>query len=131
MHDTQPQPVIDQPSSDTAEDRSLALAIADILSDTPAANTLVLDISTVSSFADFFVICSGENERQVRGIAGAVRDRISETGLLPRRTEGEAESGWILIDYSHVIVHVFEASQRAFYQLESLWDQAPTILSIQ
>ena len=130
MHDTQ-QPVTAQVSSDTAEDRSLALAIADILSDTPAADTLVLDISAVSSFADFFVICSGENERQVRGIAGAVRDRMAETGLLPRRTEGEAESGWILIDYSHVIVHVFEVSQRAFYQLESLWDQAPTILSIQ
>lgn len=130
MHDTQP-PVTDPASRDAVEDRSLALAIADILSDTPAADTLVLDISAVSSFADFFVICSGENERQVRGIAAAVRDRIAETGLLPRRTEGEAASGWILIDYSHVIVHVFEASQRAFYQLESLWDQAPTILSIQ
>ncbi len=130
MTDTQ-QPVVDQIASDTAEDRSLALAIADILSDTPAADTLVLDISAVSSFADFFVICSGENERQVRGIAGAVRDRMSDVGVHPRRTEGEAASGWILIDYSHVIVHVFDVGQRAFYQLESLWDTAPTILSIQ
>ena len=130
MTDTQP-PVTDQPSGDAAEDRSLALAIADILSDTPAADTLVLDISAVSSFADFFVICSGENERQVRGIAAAVRDRTAEAGILPRRVEGEAASGWILIDYAHVIVHIFEASQRSFYQLESLWDQAPTILSIQ
>lgn len=130
MHDTDATEIMPA-RGDVSEDRLLALAVADILSETPAADTLVLDISEVSSFADFFVICSGENERQVRGIASAVRDQMGEAGVEPRRMEGEAESGWIVIDYSHVVVHVFNAEQRAYYQLESLWDQAPTILSIQ
>ena len=114
-----------------AEARALALQIADLLTETPAANTVVLDISARSSFADFFVICSGENERQLRAIANAVRERMGAEGLLPRRIEGESVSGWIVVDYGDVVVHVFDVDQRAFYRLEELWSDAVTVLAIQ
>lgn len=114
------------------EARGIALHIADILTEkTPAADTIVLDISERSSFADFFVICSGENERQLRAIAGTVQDVLSDEGVNPRRTEGDPISGWVVIDYGDVIVHVFEADQRAFYQLEDLWADSVTVLAIQ
>jgi len=113
------------------EARALALQIADILTDTPAADTIVMDISKRSSFADFFVICSGENERQLRAITTAVRSKLSDSDREPRRSEGEAASGWLVLDYADVIVHVFDADQRTFYQLEDLWSDAVTVLAIQ
>lgn len=114
-----------------AEARTLALQIADILTETPAANTVVLDISDRSSFADFFVICSGENERQLRAIANAVREQLSAENRYPRRVEGESISGWIVVDYGDVVVHVFDVGQREFYRLEELWSDAVTVLAIQ
>ncbi len=114
-----------------AEARALALHIADLLTDTPAANTVVLDISERSSFADFFVICSGENERQLRAIANSVREDLSDEGRHPRRSEGEFISGWIVLDYADVVVHVFDVDQRDFYRLEELWSDAVTVLAIQ
>ena len=113
------------------EAKSLALHIADILTETPAADTIVMDISKRSSFADFFVICSGENERQIRAIASSVRDELSAEDRLPRRMEGEASSGWMVVDYGDVVVHVFNVGQRDFYRLEDLWSDAKTVLAIQ
>ena len=114
-----------------AEARALALQVADILTETPAANTVVLDISDRSSFADFFVICSGENERQLRAIANTVREQLSAEDRYPRRVEGESISGWIVVDYGDVVVHVFDVNQREFYRLEELWSDAVTVLAIQ
>jgi ribosome-associated protein len=112
-------------------DRGLALQIADIISDTPASNTLVLDIHEMSPFADYFVICDGENERQLRAIAREIGDSLSKQGVRPERTEGSPNSGWILMDYGATVVHVFDVDQRAFYRLEELWSDAPTLLAIQ
>jgi ribosome-associated protein len=114
-----------------AENRVLALKIAEIISDTPAVNTLVIDIQRLSSFADFFIICSGENPRQLRAIALAVQERLDEQGVRPKRSEGSPESGWILIDYGDIIIHVFDVEQREYYRLETLWAEAPTLLAIQ
>jgi ribosome-associated protein len=111
--------------------RGLALQIADIISDTPASNTLVLDIHEMSPFADYFVICDGENERQLRAIAREIGDSLSKQGVRPERTEGSPNSGWILMDYGATVVHVFDVDQRAFYRLEELWSDAPTLLAIQ
>lgn len=124
----EPQVPVSHADLDT---RSLALSIAERLTDTPAADTIVLDISGRSSFADFFVICSGENERQLRAIASAVRERLSADDRYPRRQEGEPESGWIVLDYGDVIVHIFDADQRRFYRLEELWADSITVLAIQ
>lgn len=118
----------------SAEDtsRELALKIADVLADSPASDTVVLDIRELSTISDFFVICSGENERQLRAIVRDVRDGLEEIGISPRRSdEGSTASGWLLIDYGDVIVHVLDVEQRSFYRLEELWADAPTLLAIE
>lgn len=114
-----------------AGSRALALRIAEIISDTPAANTLVLDVEAISPVADFFVICSGENERQLRAIAREIQEKLIESRVRPERSEGTAAAGWILLDYGDVIVHVMDVDQRAFYRLEELWSEAQTLLAIQ
>lgn len=114
-----------------AEGREFALRIAEILADTPASQTLVLDIHQISSIADYFVICSGENERQLRAISGSLLDELSDEKVRPRRTEGTPESGWIVLDFGDSIVHIFDVDQRDFYRLESLWSEAPTLVSMQ
>ncbi len=85
----------------------------------------------MSPVADYFVICSGENERQLRAIAREVTETLAEDGTRPERTEGSAPSGWILLDYGAVIVHIFDVDQRAFYRLEELWSEAQTLVAIQ
>lgn len=109
----------------------VALQIADVIADTPAADTRVLDIHRLSTIADFFVICSGENERQLRAISRDLLDRMGEQGIRPIRSEGDPFSGWILLDYGGIIVHVFNVEQRAFYRLDDMWAEAPTLLAIQ
>ncbi|MCC6945879.1 MAG: ribosome silencing factor [Thermomicrobiales bacterium] len=111
--------------------RELALRVADVLAETPAANTVVLDIRELSSFADFFVICSGENERQLRAITEKLQEELREDGVRPQRLEGAPNSGWIVLDYNDVIVHVFDQELRDFYKMERLWAEAPRLLAIQ
>lgn len=111
--------------------RELAVAIADVISETPAADTRVIDIHDLTTIADFFVICSGENERQLRAITRALIEDLGEHDVRPRKIEGEPVSGWILMDYADVIVHIFDQELRAFYDLEERWAEAPLLLSIQ
>lgn len=91
-----------------------------------------MDIRARALFADYFVICSGASERQlkaiVEGIAEAAHQRFRRHA---RHVEGDAESGWILLDFDDVIVHVFASPQRRFYNLEGLWKEAPVILQVQ
>ena len=117
--------------TEIAAARSLALQIADILTNTPAANTLLLEITAFSSVADFFLICSGENERQLRAIVEEVREELAKAGIRPLRMEGTTQSGWIVLDFGEVVAHIFDAELRDFYKLESLWAEAPRVLSIQ
>ncbi len=112
--------------------RELAIRIADLIADSPASNTIVLDIRELSTISDFFVICSGENERQLRAIVRDIRDGLDKVGITPRRSdEGSTASGWLLLDYGDVIVHVFDVDQRSFYRLEELWADASTVLAIE
>lgn len=111
--------------------RELAVTIADVISESPASETTVIDIHELSPIADFFVICSGENERQLRAISRMLLDQLGEQGIDPIRVEGEPVSGWILMDFEDVIVHIFDAELRAFYNLEERWAEAQVLLSIQ
>ena len=111
--------------------RELAVTIADVITETPASNTTVIDIHELSTIADFFVICSGENERQLRAISRLVLEQLGEQGIGPVRVEGEPISGWILMDFEDVIVHIFDSDLRAFYKLEERWADAQVLLSIQ
>ena len=125
-------PVLDTHTAVRSEEsRAMALRVAEVISDTPASDTLVIDIQDLSSVADYFVICSGDNDRQVRAISRELLDRFEEAGLRPRRQEGDPSSGWIVMDYGDVIVHIFNTRQREFYRLEELWAEAPTLLAIQ
>lgn len=121
----------DPQAEEIAAARSLALQIADILTNTPAANTLLLEITAFSTVADFFLICSGENERQLRAIVEEISEELAKTGVRPLRSEGTPQSGWIVLDYGEVVAHIFHAELREFYKLEQLWAEAPRVLSIQ
>ena len=113
------------------QSRELAVTIADIVAETPASNTTVIDILELSTIADYFVICSGENERQLRAISRLLTDGLQEQQIQPRRVEGESVSGWILMDFEDVIVHILDSDLRDFYNLEERWADAQVLLSIQ
>jgi ribosome-associated protein len=93
-----------------------------------ALDLVVLDVSHFSSFADFFIICSGKSGRQVQGIADNLENNLKGQGLKPIGTEGKREGHWVLMDYGDVIIHVFYEPVRYFYDLESLWSEAPRIV---
>jgi ribosome-associated protein len=90
-----------------------------------AKDLLVLNVSEISAFADYFIICSGTSDRQVRAVAGSIQESLKKAGILPLGVEGDDAARWILLDYDDVIIHVFLESARAFYDLERLWSEAP------
>ena len=83
------------------------------------------------SFADYFVICTGDAERQIRAIYDEVEHTLKKAGILPHHHEGTVDSGWLLLDYGDVIVHIFAAFEREYYQLDKLWDKVSLVLRIQ
>jgi len=109
----------------------LAQRIVDVASDRQAQDVVLLDISQIASFADYFVICSGTSERQLKAIVDNVVESLEREGFHPVHTEGAPSSGWVLIDYGSVIVHVFAPEERDYYRLERLWGEAPTIVRVQ
>ena len=116
--------------TEVARSRELALKVADVITETPARNTLVIDIHDLSQIADYFVLTSGENERQLQAISRSLLEELGEAGTRPRRVEGDASSGWMLLDYGDVVVHIFDVELRSFYGLEERWSEAPTLLAI-
>jgi ribosome-associated protein len=94
-------------------------------------DVLLMDIRTVSAIADFFVICSGTSERQLQAVYDAVRTGLEELGIHLFHAEGTSASGWILMDYGAVIVHVLSPPTRHYYNLEQLWKDAKTVVRIQ
>ncbi len=114
-------------SSAPIDSEVLADRIASIASDRKALDIRVLDLRGVVSYTDFFIVCSGNTERQTRAIHEAVHQELKDTeGLLPRRVEGAREARWILLDYLDCVLHVFTPSEREFYRLENLWGEAPS-----
>jgi ribosome-associated protein len=90
-----------------------------------ALDVVVLDVRTMSSFADFFIICSGTSHRQVSALAGHVEEALKRHGERPLGTEGPQEARWVLVDCNDVIIHIFSQPWREFYDLEGLWLEAP------
>lgn len=95
--------------------------------DKKAQDVVVLDLRNTPAFTDFFVLCSGLNNRQVKAIADAVDETLRELKLRPAHTEGYERAEWVLMDYFNFIVHVFTPQTRAFYGLERLWGDAEKI----
>ena len=113
------------------EPADIAKTIVDVASDKKATDIALLDIRELSVIADFFVICTGANSRQIQAIAAAVEDKMAELRVERRGREGQADGGWLLLDYGDVIVHVFGPMEREFYRLERLWSSAPTVVYLQ
>src|SRR5581483_5702439 len=97
-----------------------------------ASDIVVLDLRRISLLADYFVVCSGSSERQITAIVDAIIDSLRTTWhLRPLRQEGTPASGWVLLDYGDVVVHVFAPAERDYYQLEELWSHALPVVRVQ
>ena len=92
-----------------------------------AEDLVALDVSGPLPLTDAFLLASGDNERNVVAIAGAVEDALIEIGTKPIRREGRSEGRWILLDFGDLVVHVFHEEDRMFYSLERLWKDCPTL----
>jgi ribosome-associated protein len=92
-----------------------------------ALGLVVLDVRELTSVADAFIICSGRSNRQVMAIAEFIQTELKKAGIKPLSVEGKKEGHWVLLDYGHVIIHVFYESVRNFYDLEGLWVDAKRI----
>ena len=88
---------------------------------------MVLDLRKAAGFTDYFVICAGQNARQIRAIADAVMEALGSRGAKPAHVEGYERSEWVLLDYFDFIVHIFAPETRLFYGLERLWGNAERI----
>jgi len=91
----------------------------------------LLDVRDVCSFADYFVICAGESTRQIRTISDEIEKDLKREGVRPHHHEGTLDSGWLLLDYGDVIVHIFGTAEREYYNLDELWDEGRVVLRIQ
>ena len=110
----------------------LAHDIVDAVESKKAENIVLLDLRPDAIIADYFVICTGNSDRQIKALADGVREMIRDKHQrLPKAIEGEGRSGWVLMDYGDVIVHIFGEEQRDFYDLEGFWKQANVVLNIQ
>ncbi|HKG22261.1 MAG TPA: ribosome silencing factor [Blastocatellia bacterium] len=104
-----------------------ALLAARAASDKKATDIAILDLRQIASFTEYFVICSGANNRQVQAISNEVEDRLRKAGKRLLHIEGYSSAEWILLDYGDFIVHVFSSSSRQFYDLERLWRDAARV----
>ena len=96
-------------------------------SEKKAQNLVVLDVADLTSIADVFIICSGRSNRQVKAIADSIVVNLKKHKIKPLSVEGTGEGHWILLDYGHVVIHVFYEPVRAFFDLEGLWADAKRI----
>ena len=105
--------------------------IVEIAEEKKASNIVLLDIRNVSFLADYFIICSGNSERQVKAIARDIDEQLKEQDVGVHHREGMDQGRWVLLDYGDVIVHIFTPTERDYYRLEKLWSNAQTVLVIQ
>ena len=103
------------------ESKELTKAAVEALEDKKARDVRVLDISEVSVIADYFIIASGANKKQVQALVDNVEEALASRGCVPKQTEGYQSAGWILMDYGDIVVHIFDEENRLFYDLEHIW----------
>jgi ribosome-associated protein len=110
------------------EGEVFARAAAGFASDKKAENILILDVRGISMVADFLLICDGSSLPHLRAIRNEVSDRMKqEHNIRPYAAHGTPDSGWMLLDFGDVVMHIFHAEKRAFYGLEDLWNDAPRL----
>ena len=115
---------VDAPLSPLEQARRIAALAREKL----ASDVVILDMRPVATYTDFFVVSTGQNPRQTKAILDEVLGRLKkEKRLIPRSVEGQAESSWIVVDYLDVVLHIFTPEARAFYRLEELWGDVPSV----
>lgn len=113
--------------TDTQDILILAQTAAFLALEKKAEEVVILDVGKLTSYADYFVICSADNERQVSAIARNIDDEMRRAGKRPLSVEGVEQSNWILLDFGSLIVHVFLDEARSYYDLEGFWADAPRL----
>jgi ribosome-associated protein len=102
--------------------------VVDVVASKKAANIVMLDMRKVTLLADYFILCDGSSVRQISAISDGLLEELKKAGSKQAMVEGTPESGWMLVDFGSVIVHIFSPQQRAYYQLEELWKDAPIVV---
>ena len=113
------------------EAEKIARLATELASEKQARDISMLDVSALCSFADFFVICTGDTKRHIEAIWQGINQVLKTKGVLPHHNEGTPDSGWMLGDFGSVIVHIFAPLERDYYQLDKLWDKATPVVRIQ
>lgn len=109
----------------------IARLATELASEKQATDIAMLDVRAVCSFADYFVICTGDTKRHIEAIWQGIDEALRSRDVLPHHSEGTADSGWLLADFGSVIVHIFAPVEREYYQLDKLWDKAIPVVRIQ
>jgi ribosome-associated protein len=99
--------------------------------DKQASDIVLLDTREICGFADYFVICSAESSKQIQAVSEEIEAKLKKTGAKLLHSEGSMSSGWVLLDYGSLVIHIFSPEQRVFYRLETLWNSANMVLRIQ
>ncbi len=110
---------------------ALARRVVELAEDKQASDIVMLDLRKLNAFADYFVVCSGESDRQLKAILSAIDEGITKELGLDARIEGSADTGWILLDYGDVVIHIFSSALRDFYRIEQLWNKATPVVIVQ
>jgi ribosome-associated protein len=109
-----------------------ARSIVDIITDMKGEDVVLLDLREITLIADFFVICTGHSDRQLKAIAEHINEKIRDQyGKKVWRQEGDPAGGWVLMDYADIVVHIFTDEQREYYDLEGLWRDGKVLLRVQ
>ncbi|NLM96636.1 MAG: ribosome silencing factor [Halanaerobiaceae bacterium] len=109
--------------------KEMAVIAAEAAADKKATDIEVLDVRALTTIADYFVICTGNSETQVKAITREIEEKLAEKGIVPQKIAGKQEARWVLLDYGTVIVHVFYKDERDYYELDRLWADAEKLLS--
>lgn len=107
--------------------KKILLAAGKAVFEKKGLELVLFDLRGISDIADYFLICSGTSDRQVRAIADAIEDALLKIGIKMDHKEGYEESTWILLDYGDLVAHIFKEDKRQYYDLERLWGDAPRV----
>ena len=109
----------------------IAHRAVEVAAEGQASDILLLDIQEPPAFADFFVILTADTIRQINALADGIEETLKSMNVRPYRREGIADGGWVLLDYSEVVIHLFTPLERRFYNLEKIWSRGTSLLRIQ
>jgi len=109
----------------------IARLAVEAASDKQANDIVLLDTRSICGYTDYFVIASSESDRQLLAVYDEIEMRLKQSGIRPLHSEGSAGSGWMVLDYGCVIIHIFAPKERQYYQLEKLWEEANLVVRIQ